>query len=110
MSDAADTPQDPNASQPQINIELTEKVAEGTYANLVMIAHSPEEFILDFIRVMPGVPKARVKSRIVVTPQHAKRLLAALEENIGRYEASFGAIGEGGGAPQFSFSIPGGEA
>jgi hypothetical protein len=95
----------------QINIELTEDTAEGIYSNLVMIAHSPEEFILDFIRVMPGVPKARVKSRIVITPQHAKRLLAALDENIGRYEDAFGPIGEGGGmSPQFSFQIPGGEA
>lgn len=105
--------QEPEAKkqQPQLNIELTEDVAEGTYSNLVMIAHSPEEFILDFIRVMPGVPKARVKSRIVVTPQHAKRLLGALEENIGRYESSFGPIGEGGAAqPQFSFHVPGGEA
>lgn len=106
-------PQDPAPKKqpPQLNIELTEDVAEGTYSNLVMIAHSPEEFILDFIRVMPGVPKARVKSRIVVTPQHAKRLLAALDENIGRYEANFGPIGEGGSTqPQFSFHIPGGEA
>ena len=110
MSDADGPTPDKPQNQPHLNIELTEEVAEGTYSNLVMIAHSPEEFILDFIRVMPGVPKARVKSRIVVTPQHAKRLLAALEENISRYEASFGAIGEGGGAPQFSFSIPGGEA
>ena len=106
-------PKDPTqGQQPQLNIELTEDVAEGIYSNLVMIAHSPEEFILDFIRVMPGVPKARVKSRIVVTPQHAKRLLAALEENIGRYEASHGPIGEigGGGEPKFSFGVPGGEA
>ena len=109
MSQDADNPK--KEQQPQLNIELTEDVAEGTYSNLVMIAHSPEEFILDFIRVMPGVPKARVKSRIVVTPQHAKRLLGALEENISRYEASFGPIGEGGGAqPKFSFNIPGGEA
>ena len=110
----SDTPMSDNEAKPpkqNLNIELTEDVAEGTYSNLVMIAHSPEEFILDFIRVMPGVPKARVKSRIVVTPQHAKRLLAALEENIGRYESSFGAIGEGGPAqPQFSFHVPGGEA
>ena len=70
----------------QLNIELSEDVAEGIYSNLVMIAHSPEEFILDFIRVMPGVPKARVKTRIIVTPQHARRLLGALAENIERYE------------------------
>lgn len=86
---------DPNPSnQNQINIELGEDVAEGVYSNLVMISHSPEEFILDFIRVMPGVPKARVKSRIIVTPQHAKRLLGALAENIERYESSHGEIVE----------------
>src|SRR5690554_4569908 len=103
-------PNQPKKNQ-QLNIELPAEVADGTYSNLVMIAHSPEEFILDFIRVMPGVPKARVKSRIVVTPQHAKRLLAALGENIARYEASFGPIGESRQqAPQFKLHIPGGEA
>lgn len=76
----------------QLNIELSEEVAEGIYSNLVMIAHSPEEFILDFIRVMPGVPKARVKTRIIVTPQHARRLAAALMDNIDRYERSHGEI------------------
>src|SRR5690625_7888740 len=81
-------PSNPN----QLNIELPEGVSEGVYSNLVMISHSPEEFILDFIRVMPGVPKARVKSRIIVTPQHAKRLLAALAENIDRYEGTHGEI------------------
>jgi len=96
--------------QPHLNIELTAETAEGIYANLVMIAHSPEEFILDFIRVMPGVPKARVKSRIIVTPAHAKRLLAALEDNIGKYEAAHGPIGEGGGQPQFHFHPPSAEA
>lgn len=90
MSDDAQKPAGAN----QLNIELSEEIAEGEYANLVMIAHSPEEFILDFIRVMPGVPKARVKSRIVVTPEHAKRLLGALAENIDRYEAAYGEIAE----------------
>lgn len=80
--------------QQQINIELKEDTAEGVYSNLVMISHSPEEFILDFIRVMPGVPKARVKSRIIVTPQHAKRLLRALADNIDKYEAAHGEIEE----------------
>lgn len=80
--------------QQQINIELKEETAEGVYSNLVMISHSPEEFILDFIRVMPGVPKARVKSRIIVTPQHAKRLLRALADNIDKYEAAHGEIEE----------------
>ena len=67
-----------NPPQNQINIELTEEVAEGVYSNLAMIAHSNSEFVIDFIRLMPGVPKAKVKSRIVITPEHAKRLLAAL--------------------------------
>ena len=97
----------------ELNIELPEEEAEGTYANLVMIAHSPEEFILDFIRVMPGVQQARVKSRIIVTPQHAKRLLGALQENIQRYEQSHGPISEPeqpGGRPPIHFGNPGGEA
>ena len=101
----------PEAEAPHLNIELPEEQAEGTYSNLVMIAHSPEEFILDFIRVMPGLPQARVKSRIIVTPQHAKRLLHALEENIGRYERAYGEIDEvsmpGDG---FHFGGPGGMA
>jgi hypothetical protein len=94
-----------------LNIELSEKIAEGIYSNLVMIAHSPEEFIFDFIRVMPGVPKARVKARVIVTPQHARRLLNALTDNIDRYEAEFGPIGESN-APQpiIQFQLPGGEA
>ena len=81
-------------AQQQFNIELSEEIAEGVYSNLVMISHSPEEFILDFIRVMPGVPKARVKSRIIITPQHAKRLLRALADNIEKYEAAHGEIEE----------------
>lgn len=104
-----DTP-DNAPQQPQLSIELNEETAEGIYSNLVMIAHSPEEFILDFIRVMPGVPKARVKSRIIVTPPHAKRLLAAIEDNISRYEAQYGTIGEPQQQPQFTFHPPGGEA
>ena len=94
-----------------LNIELSEKIAEGVYSNLVMIAHSPEEFIFDFIRVMPGVPKARVKSRVIVTPQHARRLLNALTDNIDRYEAEYGPIGDSPAQqPIIQFQIPGGEA
>ena len=93
-----------------LSIELPEEIAEGIYSNLVMIAHSPEEFILDFIRVMPGVPKARVKSRIVVTPGHAKRLLAALAENIQRYEGQHGEIGEMPAQSPVQFTGPEGEA
>jgi len=77
---------------PQINIELGEDVAEGVYSNMAMITHSNTEFVFDFIRLMPGVPKAKVKSRIVMTPQHAKRLLKALSENIGKFEAVNGPI------------------
>ena len=68
----------------QLQIELKEDVAQGTYANLAVITHSSSEFIVDFVRVMPGMPKASVKSRIVLAPEHAKRLLRALEENIGK--------------------------
>ena len=101
---------EPTPPGPTLSIELSEDVAEGTYSNLVMISHSPEEFILDFIRVMPGVPKARVKSRIVVTPGHAKRLLAALADNLQRYEAQHGEIGDVVAQPQIQFSGPSGEA
>ena len=76
----------------QLQIELKEEVAQGTYANLAIITHSSSEFILDFVRVMPGMPKAGVQSRIVLAPEHAKRLLRALEDNIGKYERIFGAI------------------
>ena len=78
----------------QLNIELSEEVAAGTYANLAVINHSPTEFVVDYIQVMPGVPKAKVRSRIILTPQHAKRLLRAMAENIGRYENQFGEIKE----------------
>ncbi len=76
----------------QLNIELTEEIAEGVYANLAMIAHSNSEFVVDFIRMMPGVPKAKVKSRIILTPEHAKRLMQALADNVTKYESQFGEI------------------
>lgn len=78
--------------QNQLNIELSEEVAEGTYSNLAIITHSPTEFVLDFVQVMPGMPKAKVKSRIVLTPEHAKRLMTALKDNIAKYEAEHGDI------------------
>jgi hypothetical protein len=78
--------------QEQINIELGEDVAEGHYVNLAMIGHSHNEFVVDFIRMIPGLPKAKVKSRIILTPEHAKRLLSALNENIQKYEENFGSI------------------
>lgn len=76
----------------QIPIELKEDVAQGIYANLAVITHSSSEFILDFIKMLPGMPKARVQSRIILAPEHARRLLRALEENIEKYERTFGSI------------------
>jgi len=93
--------------QHQINVELPEDVAEGVYSNLAMIAHSNSEFVIDFIRLMPGVPKAKVKSRIVITPEHASRLLDALKDNIEKYEASFGPITRTGEAPRFPMNFGG---
>ncbi len=77
---------------PQLNIELDQEVAEGTYSNLAIINHSVSEFIVDFINIMPGVPKAKVKSRIILTPQHAKRLSKALQDNIKKFEQNNGEI------------------
>lgn len=92
----------------QINIELTEDVAEGVYSNLAMVAHSNTEFVLDFIRLMPGVPKAKVKARIIVTPEHAKRLLNALSDNIQKFENSFGQIKQSEDpAPKFPINFGG---
>ena len=81
-----------NNQKNQLNIEISDEVAEGTYSNLAIITHSPTEFILDFVSMMPGAPKAKVKSRIVMTPQHAKRLYKALADNLGKYESNFGPI------------------
>ncbi len=78
--------------QQQINVELTPEMAEGTYANLAIITHSPAEFVIDFTRLLPGIPKAKVKSRIIMTPQHAKSLLLALQDNIGKFEKQHGEI------------------
>lgn len=92
--------------QQQINIELTEEVADGIYANLAVINHSASEFIVDFIKIMPGVPKAKVKSRIILTPQHAKRLVRALNDNVKRFESVHGVIKDNekpGGMPPINF-------
>ena len=83
-----------NPAQNKMNIELPEDVAEGTYSNLAIISHSNSEFVVDFVRLVPNVPKAKVKSRVILTPQHAKRLMQALGENIQKYEAQHGPIGE----------------
>ncbi len=76
----------------EIQIELSEEMAQGTYANLADISHSSSEFVIDFIRMMPGVSKAKVKSRIILTPEHAKRLLIALKDNIDKFEQHNGPI------------------
>lgn len=102
----------------QLQIELTPEVAEGIYTNLALITHSSAEMVFDFIRVLPGVPKAGVKSRIVMAPEHAKRLLLALQENVARYEAAFGTINlgmpedapAGVGNTATPFGVPGGQA
>ena len=78
----------------QINIKITEEVADGIYSNLAIITHSNSEFVLDFVRVMPGVPEAKVRSRILLTPQHAKRLMRALADNISKFEAVHGQVRE----------------
>lgn len=102
-----------------LKIELTPEVAEGTYANLAIITHSSAEVVLDFIRVLPGVPKANVKSRIVLAPEHAKRLLFALHENVMKYEQVYGTIqlpgmeepaAEQGGRTATPFGVPEGNA
>src|SRR3990170_6557881 len=76
----------------QLNIEISEEVSEGEYANLAIITHSHAEFVIDFVNVMPGTPKSKVKSRIILTPQHAKRFMNALTENITRFESLNGKI------------------
>ena len=83
---------DDNKKKDGLNIELSEEVAQGSYSNLAIINHSPSEFVLDFIQMMPGVPKAKVKSRIILTPQHAKRLMKALNDNVSKYEDQHGEI------------------
>lgn len=100
-----------NKNPNQLNIELNEDVADGIYSNLAIITHSNAEFVVDFVRVMPGMPKARVKSRIVLTPQHAKRLLKALADNVGKYESVHGTISDakshdGGGSFPMGFGGP----
>ncbi len=84
----SDQLQQPN----QLNIEISEEVAEGSYANLAIITHSHAEFVVDFVNVMPGTPKSKVKSRIILTPQHAKRLMKALIDNVEKFEAVNGVI------------------
>ena len=81
-----------NNNKKQLNIDLPETVAEGVYSNLAIISHSPTEFVLDFAQMMPAVQKAKVRSRVILTPQHAKRLFRALADNLNKYEQNFGPI------------------
>ena len=97
----------------QLNIELSAEVAEGIYSNLAVISHSSSEFVIDFIRIMPGAPKANVKSRIILTPEHAKRLMIALQDNISKFEHHNGKIntpGNGPATPPIPMGFGGGEA
>jgi hypothetical protein len=93
----------------QINIELKEEIAQGTYSNLAIITHSSSEFVLDFVRVMPGIPKADVKSRIILTPEHAKRLMLALKDNLHKFESVHGPIKnvESSGGPSIPLNFGG---
>ena len=110
MRDQNNNSNDDNKNKNQLNINLSEEVAQGIYSNLAVINHSSSEFILDYIRVMPGVPKAEVKSRIILTPEHAKRFLKALQDNIERYEKMHGEIdtkkGGGSGSMPMNFGGP----
>ncbi len=98
--------------QQQLNIELSEEVAQGIYSNLAVITHSSSEFVVDFVRIMPGIPKANVKSRVILTPEHAKRLLHALQDNIKKFEAVHGPVKDiksgpdHGGVPPMTFGGP----
>ena len=87
-------PQNGEKKKNQLNIELPEEIAEGIYSNLAVISHSHSEFVVDFVRLLPNVPKAKVKSRIILTPTHAKRLMKALIDNVKKYEGQHGKIGE----------------
>lgn len=85
----------------QMNIELTEDVASGIYSNLAIITHSPSEFVMDFVQIMPGIPKGKVKSRIIMNPQNAKRFLNALADNVSKFEQNFGSIEDPQAGPDF---------
>ena len=102
---------DQTRSPNQINIEISEEVAEGTYANLAIITHSHAEFVVDFVNVMPGTPKSKVKNRIVLTPFHAKRFMKAMIENIKKFEAANGTIQDMESVEiPFNFGGPAGQA
>jgi hypothetical protein len=94
-------------NQNEMNIELSEDLATGVYSNLAIITHSPAEVVCDFIQIMPGMPKGKVRSRVIMTPQNAKRFLHALNENIQKYEQNFGVIDDPqSGLPPMNFGTP----
>ncbi len=101
-----------NQNDNQLNIELSEEIAEGVYTNLAIITHSQAEFVADFVQMMPGMPKAKVRSRVVMSPQSAKRLMHALIENVKKYEQNNGMIVDNDGAsfPPMNFGGPAGQA
>lgn len=95
----------------KLNVEVTEEIGDGIYSNLAVITHSHSEFIVDFINIMPGLPKAKVKARIILTPHHAKRLMKALKENVAKFEAAYGEIKDNDHpTPPFNLVTPAGEA
>ena len=96
---------DENDNKKQLNFELKPEIAQGTYSNLSIISHSLSEFILDFAAMLPGFPKPEVRSRILMTPEHCKRLLNALSDNIARYEAQFGPISLGNAEQKGTFNL-----
>jgi hypothetical protein len=103
----ADEKQNPQGQQGQLSIELSEEIADGVYSNLAIITHSTAEFVIDFIKVMPGMPKAKVKSRIVLTPEHAKRFMKAMQDNIAKYESEHGTIKHTEGPPPLPMTFGG---
>lgn len=92
MGDGAKGTGDINTSHRDVEVDLSEKIAQGRYANLAIISHSPTEFIIDFASMLPGMPKPKVNNRVILTPEHAKRLFLSLQDNLARYEGNFGEI------------------
>lgn len=97
-----------NANEHQVNIELDETTALGVYSNLAIITHSPAEMVCDFVQLMPGMPKGKVRSRVIMTPQNAKRFMRALIDNVQKYEQHFGVIedNEAPPMPPMNFGTP----
>jgi hypothetical protein len=104
----ADNPKAPEPGAPQIQIDVDDQTAQGSYSNLVLINHNENEFVLDFAYIQPSAPRARVRSRVISSPRHTKRLLRALEHNVRRYEERFGKIEEPDQIPPLPGAPPGG--